>query len=325
MPTARSQLVDLNVTSYYHCFNRCVRQEFLLGKDEQGKDYSHRKQWMLEHLKNLTDAFGIQLCAYAIMSNHYHTVLHVDKELVLLWSDTEIIERWQKVAKTRESPTSERIAVWRERLYDISWFMRFLNERMARVCNKEEGKKGRFWDNRFKSQALIDDGTLLACMAYVDLNVVRAGQAQTLETSDFTSIQERLKAYQAEQSSPANLMSFQTPAAISSETASNQEQRVLSKKLKVNLPFTLPEYIALVDWTGRQVREGKGAIAENVPTIVKTSGLNPKEWMNNITYYNSPHKNIMGTFASLCAWATKTNQSWLKGQKAARQYYLSTA
>lgn len=320
MPTARSQLVDLNVTPYYHCYNRCVRQEYLLGKDEHGNDYSHRKQWILDYLKNLTDAFGIQVCAFAVMSNHYHTVLHVDRELVISWSDEEVAERWQQVAKTRESPTPERLSVWRQRLYDISWFMRFLNERMARCCNQEEGKKGRFWDNRFKSQALIDEGALLSCMSYVDLNAIRAGQADTLETSDFTSIQERLKAYHAEKHTSDKLMSFQAPC----ETINN-EVKPVSIQCKANLPFALPEYLALVDWTGRQVREGKGHIVDNIPSIVKISGLEPQEWMNIITHYNSPYKNIVGAFSSLRDWAQKINQSWLKGQKIARQQYQTTA
>lgn len=324
MPIPRSHLIDLNVTPYYHCFNRCVRQEFLIGKDDQGKDFSHRKEYFVTLLKSLTEAFGIQIPAYAVMSNHYHTVLHVDKDLVLSWSDTEVIERWQKVAKTKEFPTPERLVIWRERLYDISWFMRFLNERMARVCNKKDNKKGRFWDNRFKSQPLLDEGALLSCMTYVDLNVIRSGQAKTLETSDFTSIQERLKAYQTEQATPENLMVFQTSIEIP-KTVQNDISQLSRPKLKSHLPFALPEYLSLVDWTGRQIREGKEHIANNVPPIVETSGLEPKQWLNIINSYHSSHKNIMGAFASLGNWADKIGKSWLKGQKDIRQYYLTTA
>ena len=84
------------------------------------------------------------------------------------------------------------ISLWRGRLSDISWFMRCLNETVARRANKEDDCKGRFWEWRFKSQALLDEKALVTCMAYVDLNPIRLGISESLDSSDFTSIQERL-------------------------------------------------------------------------------------------------------------------------------------
>jgi hypothetical protein len=84
------------------------------------------------------------------------------------------------------------VETYRGRLADLSWYMRVLNESIARMANAEDGVTGRFWEGRFKSQALLDDAAVLTAMAYVDLNPIRAKLAETPETSDYTAIAERL-------------------------------------------------------------------------------------------------------------------------------------
>ena len=210
MTRARNQLISLDTTPYYHCISRCVRRAFLCGEDSlTGKNHEHRKGWVLERMRELSGVFAIDICAYAIMSNHYHLVLRVDREKGAGWTRKEVVEQWKRlhglpVLVTRylagetttqaESQAAEAIIqTWRERLTDISWFMRSLNEHLARRANEEDGCKGRFWEGRFRSQALLDEAAVLTCMSYVDLNPVRAGIADLPETADFTSIQQRLR------------------------------------------------------------------------------------------------------------------------------------
>ncbi len=212
MTQARRNLISLSDTPYYHCVNRCVRRAFLCGEDRHtGRSYEHRKQWIVDKIKELSSLFAIDVCAYAIMSTHYHAVLHVDEKRSLEWDDEEVVERWKRLFRgvllvdrymsgqcgsdAEAEKAREVIRQWRERLSDISWYMRCLNEHIAREANKEDCCKGRFWEGRFKSQALLDEKALLACMAYVDLNPIRAGLSETLEGSDYTSIQERILEY----------------------------------------------------------------------------------------------------------------------------------
>jgi hypothetical protein len=226
-------------------------------------------------------AFTIDVCAYAVMSNHTHVVLHVDKDKALGLTDMEVLLRWKTLHKpsflaqrfidTQVLPECEAqqltlkstIAVYRQRLYDISWFMRELNEYIAREANHEDDCTGHFWEGRFKSQALLDESALIACMAYVDLNPIRANLAKTPETSSHTSIKLRIAdAKQGHQ--PITLMPF-----------SGNPSFTLSKAL----PFQLTDYIELVDITGRHIHPNKsGRIDINSSSILTRLGLNASQW-----------------------------------------------
>jgi len=71
MTIARAQQIDLSVTPYYHCINRCVRRAFLCGVDDQtGISYEHRRGWISDKIKALSETFAIDVAAYVVMSNH---------------------------------------------------------------------------------------------------------------------------------------------------------------------------------------------------------------------------------------------------------------
>ncbi len=211
MTQPRSTLVSLQDTSWFHCVNRCVRRAFLCGEDHfSGKNFEHRRGWIATRIKQLSEIFAIDVAAYAVMSNHYHVVVRIDLARASGWSVDAVLHRWttlfsgpplvaRYLSEARAEMLEAEIArveelaeTYRERLHDLSWFMRTLNEYIARLANAEDGVKGRFWEGRFKSQALLDEKALLAAMAYVDLNPVRAGLADTPKASDYTSIQERV-------------------------------------------------------------------------------------------------------------------------------------
>ena len=94
MPQPRKNQISLIDTPFYHCVSRCVRRSFLCGKDRfTGQSYEHRRGWVEDRLLYLSSVFSIDICAFAVMSNHTHVVLCVDKDLAESWSMAEVISR----------------------------------------------------------------------------------------------------------------------------------------------------------------------------------------------------------------------------------------
>ena len=325
MGYARKSLVSLQDTPYYHLIGRCVRRAWLWGFDEYaGKDYSHRKQWVLDRMTRLSQAFAVDVCSYAIMSNHYHLVVHVDQQRAKEWTTEEVIERWGLIFKippfvrlyqSGEATKAEchaaekKLRTWRLRLHDVSWYMRCLNEYLARRANAEDRCRGRFWESRFKSQALLDDTGLVTAMAYVDLNPIRAGIAATPENSDFTSVKARVDVREAKGRSAAtsaqlNLLPFREDA-----------QRPPC------LPFTLNDYLQLLDWTGRQIRRGKrGYIDSDQPPILERLRIDRGAWQAMMQSGNRFGR-ALGPLDHLRVHAITMAQSWIRGLKQAAQLF----
>ena len=300
MTTARSQQICIDTTPYYHCVSRCVRRSFLCGRDPlTQQSYEHRRKWIKQKMYALSQVYCIDICAYAIMSNHYHLVVHINRKKAQTLSNHQVVERWQQAHKlpsivTRwlagqlTSPTEVEacmalIETWRERLWSLSWFMKELNFDIACQANKEDECKGHFWESRFKSQALLDEQALAAAMAYVDLNPVRAGIAQTPESSDYTSIQARLEALNQQQETAPCLHPF-----IGNST--NNE--------KDGIPFRLMDYIELVDWTARQYREDKASLNSDLPPILERLNINQLNWLEANTKLERRRSTMVGSIVS---------------------------
>jgi REP element-mobilizing transposase RayT len=304
----------------------------LCGEDAySGQDFSHRRQWLVDRLTLQASLFGIDICAYAIMSNHYHVVLRVDCEQLAQWSDLEVMQRWcglfrgpalvrrhlaGEAVSDAQMDTITRFATkWRERLGNISWFMRCMNEFIARKANREDECKGRFWEGRFSSQALLDDTAVLSCMAYVDLNPVRAGIATSLEEADFTSIQARLRSLARAQGKPA--AKSQQPASLlpfADKQATRQPVNAL--------PFGLRDYIELVEWTGRAARDDKhGVITGAMPQALVPTGLNPRQWLALALEIQRASVKAIGNLGDVRKYNRSLGRRWLSGQSRLARIY----
>ena len=327
MSRARSQQICCQDTPYYHCISRVVRRAFLCGFDQSTQqDFEHRRQWMLDRLAEIEAVFCIDICAYAIMSNHYHLVLYINKSQVDDLTDLEVIERWrtiytgpdiiqrfingEKLSKEHHDLIAEIVGKWRLRLEDISWFMKSLNESIARRANSEDGCTGHFWEGRFRSQALLDEQALLTCMAYVELNPIRAMMAQTPENSDFTSIKQRIEADQ-----PVKSHQNAKATTIVSSQLLLKEFVAEGHQLTDEIPYHYREYLELVDWSGRVIREEKrGAIDDRIPPILIRLGIDGEQWHKAMQPKGSHQfSRAMGCCEALREHAKRLSIKWIKG------------
>ncbi len=285
-------------TPWYHCVCRCVRRAFLCGEDRlTGNDYSRRKAWVLERLALLAEIFTIDLGAYAVMANHYHLVVRLDTERAAALSDDEVIARWSRLfaspllvsryqasALTTEAEITAAQAIvnlWRQRLCDLSWYMRCLNEHLARLANSEDGCKGRFWEGRYKSQAILDEAGLLACLVYVDLNPLRAAVVDVPEKSADVSLYQRLQPEPQEQDA--------TRPALLPFVGGYQ------KPMPLGIPYDLVDYLQLTDWTGRaQCPNKRGHIDEQAPAILSRLGMDGASFLNAVARQRLSQGSVIG-------------------------------
>jgi len=302
MTRPRKEQVSLDDTPYYHLVSRCVRRSFLCGVDERtGKSYEHRRSWIEDRIRLLSSIFAIDICAYAVMSNHIHIVVKLNPAELEELSPIDIAQRWTCLFKgplllqkwLRDNTALDKIEtetvldiieVYRQRLAELGWFMKCLNEPIARQANKEDKCTGHFWESRYKSQALLSEEALLSCMAYVDLNPIRAGMAQTPESSDHTSIKARIEP------------SFDLSDAV-------KQQIALDALIKFDLPlkplvwfeggvtehfqhgilFGFEDYLSLVDFTGRRLKSNKrGRIPKNLASILERINIDQAAWLENV-------------------------------------------
>lgn len=349
----RSEIFTPDEIAVVHVMNRVARGAYLFGKDEDSsKDCTHRKRWMEERLELQVACFAIDLIGFSFLSNHFHQVLRSRPDIALTWSDREVARRWLTLCPTARNkkgiplePTEQdiarlcrdkkRIKKLRKRLSDISWWMRLYNQVIAQWVNREDKTEGRLWQGRFKAVRLNDEASILACMAYVDLNPIRAGLANSLEECQFTSILHRILSMKEGSSAqpetpeviPAAATAAVAPAPASGEdcipvSAAPSESQVscgvVSEKAtrhgfsvpminclspvelqptgeelvpcrrmsedrcsdKGILPMTLPEYLTLLDWTARQIRDGSsGSTPEDFAPLFERLEISVDVWL----------------------------------------------
>ena len=322
MAIRRKDLVDSESGGYYHLVSRCVRRAFLCGKDDEtGRCFEHRRQWIEGRIIQLAEIFSIEVYGYAVMHNHYHLIIYSDPLAPNQWSDLEVATRWlalfpgklnePKFKLQREmriqaiTNDKDLLAKYRERLGSISWLMRCINEPIAKMSNQEDFVKGHFWESRFRSQALLDEAAALTCMAYVDLNPIRAGITQCLEESAHTSIQKRL-------------------ISMTENELSTAMQAIAGSVRERTMTVPLKDYIDLVEWTGKSIcYPDKSSIPPHLFSVFERLNLNQKSWLSQVNTYGNNYYRMVGSFKAIAEKTQSLKQKWIKGIKAAKNLYLA--
>ena len=303
MTTARCEIVDVNVTRWYHCISRCVRSALLLGNGQNS-----RKLWIERRLETLANNFAISVGGFAVMDSHLHVLCRLDPEEALQWSAEDVTRRWLAVYPPRKKILQDAKAFdklvnkqandfkltqkRRERLANLGWFMKSLKEPLSRLANKEDGCKGAFWQARFKSIGVLDDEALLATSAYIDLNPLAAGIAQTPESSKHTSVRQRIQNVRR-QNKLDRLLAAREGSVAGSRAAGNIEQNhwlvpIEDRSCHPNKrqrgregmleTFSLGSYLLLIDYTSRMYRQGKARMNPAVQEIFDRLQSSSEYW-----------------------------------------------
>jgi REP element-mobilizing transposase RayT len=331
MTMARAQLIDLTVTRWYHCMSRCVRGAFLLGDQEH-----NRKEWIDNRIEELTGVFAVAVGGFSVMDNHLHLLLRVDPDVAAGWSDEEVVRRWGRLVPPRDKarqalPVTDDWVQWRlkdaawisttrERLQSVSWFMKYLKEPLSRMANQQDKTRGAFFASRFKSVAILDDEALLAVCAYIDLNPVAANIAETPETSEHTSIKERVDHVKA-QGQTGQLEAVNEGSVAGSVAAASLEEALWlcpiedrrgldSSREGMMQGFSLGSYLRLVDYTGRLFREGKATISAELAGIFERIGSSAEVWQLRMNKLRNGR--LLGRSSQRAARGYKKLQSALK-------------
>jgi len=309
MTIARSKLVNLDVSRWYHCISRCVRRAFLFREGDESNS-GERKNWIEHRLKELDAIFAVSVGGFSIMDNHLHLLLRLDPDMARQWSGEEVVKRWFKLfpprATDRKPLSAAKVdelaaakaqdSAWiiktRERLTSLSWFMKSLKEPLSRMVNKAEKCTGAFFEGRFKSIAILDEEALLAVCAYIDLNPVAAGIAPTPEESLHTSAKARVDHVKAE-GRLEDLRGAKQGSVVGSRRAKKLEdalwlipiedrRRIDSKREGMLEGCTLGNYLMLVEYTGRLLRDGKASISAELSGIFDRLGSSADVWQTRM-------------------------------------------
>jgi hypothetical protein len=339
---ARRKLLGVERQAVFHCWNRCVRRAFLCGRDPQtGKDFSHRRDWIVHREEQLAGLFAIDIEFRTELSNHLHLVLRTMPRVAKRWTAKEVVRRWLTITKLAKcfsddlprpdpkrveklSQDKKLVARLRRRLSSVSWFMGILCENIARRANHEDDCKGRFFETRFACRECTDLNALLVCGIYVDLNPYRAGEVNNPVGSRYTSVYQRLQAQGLRKNAADRpdgwLGELTLPPERKVDEALADASRTGRRASDLGLlPVSLEDYVRLLKWTAQQLKSGqRDTIPADLVAVLEHFQVQQDHWLETIEQYETLFGHAVGRAESLAEVAERMELQHLKGIAACR-------
>jgi putative transposase len=177
MPRTQRLIID-DETAVYHVMSRTALDGFPLGDVE--------KDFMVDLIKRYSKLYLVEIFGFCLMGNHFHILVKVLPEYK--FSNEEIEKRFAKFYGGERIFADGMIPSLREKLSNLSEFVREIKVGFARYYNRRHHRRGYFWGDRFKSVIVEKGETLINCLAYIDLNPLRAGLVERPEEYRWNSL-----------------------------------------------------------------------------------------------------------------------------------------
>jgi len=164
----------------YHVISRTTLEGFVLGDVE--------KDHLLGLMKRLSEFYFAEILGFCVMGNHFHLLVRMHPESG--YSDEEIRERYdRRYGEEKAASLGDRqMRELGKKMADLSEYVKEIKQDFSRYYNKLHRKKGYFWSERFKSVIVENGETLINCLAYIELNPVRAGLVKRPEDYRWCSL-----------------------------------------------------------------------------------------------------------------------------------------
>jgi len=173
-----SRMIITDEKAIYHAMSRTALDGFPLRDVE--------KDFLLDLIKRLSKLYLVEILGFCIMGNHFHLLVKMFPEFK--FTDDDIKKRYVEFYGDEGAFADGRLPFWRQKLSNLSEFIREIKVGFARYYNRRHSRRGYFWGDRFKSVIVENGETLINCLAYIDLNPLRAGLVDRPEEYRWNSL-----------------------------------------------------------------------------------------------------------------------------------------